>query len=145
MPLYKPWVVCYNTSTVKERERRTATATFRYLKKKNLTNYRKYATIVNVKRRYQKESRLTARGQGRKLLTNYLKYAILKVQTTAQQVSSVVTDSASCQAINHCGLFSPSSINRVSTLKTEQCMRTVTRAAMRSASGVVAYSMERTM
>lgn len=48
------------------------------IEKKSLTNYPKYATIVNVKRRYQKASRLTARGQGRKLLTSYPKYAILE-------------------------------------------------------------------
>ena len=94
--------------------------------KKDLTNYRKYATIVNVKRRYQKESRLTARGQGKKLLTSYRKYAILesrkemipKVRCPCIAIP-VVTDSASCQAIHHCGQLSPSWLNRGCTLKTE--------------------------
>ena len=49
-------------------------------KKKSLTNYLKYATIVNVKRRYQKESHLTGRGQGKKPLDKLLKvcYTISK-------------------------------------------------------------------
>ena len=88
---------------------------FPILEKKDLTNYRKYATIVNVKRRYQKESRLTGRGQGRKLLTSYRKYAILesrkeripKVRRPCIAIP-VVTDSASCQAVNHIGQLSPS-------------------------------------
>ena len=70
----------YSIHKVKERERRTATATFRYLKKKSLTNYSKYATIVNVKRRYQKESRLTARGQGKKPLDKLPKVCYTRIK-----------------------------------------------------------------
>ena len=47
---------------------------------KSLTNYRKYATIVNVKRRYQKESRLTARGQGKKPLDKLLKVCYTRIK-----------------------------------------------------------------
>ena len=50
------------------------------VEKKDLTNYRKYATIVNVKRRYQKESRLAARGQGKKPLDKLLKVCYTRIK-----------------------------------------------------------------
>ena len=68
----------YSIHKVKERERRTATATFRYLKKKRLDKLPKVCYNSKCKEEIPKESRLTARGQGKKLLTNYLKYAILE-------------------------------------------------------------------
>ena len=60
---------------------------FPELKKKLLTSYRKYATIVNVKRRYQKESRLAARGQGKKPLDKLLKVCYTRIKKGADTES----------------------------------------------------------
>ena len=144
LPLYKPWVACYNWLTTKGKRTADSDSSFPILEKKSLTSYRKYATIVNVKRRYQKESRLTGRGQGRKLLTNYSKYAILESRKERIQKVRQPRHSNPCRngqrklsGYKPTGLLSPSSLNRAWTLKTEHwCYWRATAREVSSSVGV---------
>ena len=72
-------VICYTIDNPRG-ERTADSDSYSPRIEKSLTNYSKYATIVNVKRRYQKESRLAARGQGKKPLDKLLKVCYTRIK-----------------------------------------------------------------